>query len=723
MEKVRKKLSIPFLFKRHSDDSVDSTSKKKFSIFNWELNIERINRLIFVCSLFFFGLCLLSFHSQQFHIDRLITYSPIREYLLSEGVDVNRLVRRLTSENIFSLSIEFLYTFGVCFLSLYFCRWIKRVCRHLDSLSGSKAKKGSEQSHAIEEFTVIQNSISAIKDKISKAHKLEGLTSELKEKTLSDDMTKLLNRRAFTETSEEIGITCRGVALAMIDIDDFKLFNDTFGHQFGDRLIKLVADTLRENVSKRDIIFRMGGDEYVILFEQMSGLNLHQVKRRITEAMSRATLVHEATGTEVTPHLSIGFSSVDGGRTLDELLAEADQSLYVDKNLNHSRRRLRTMENQILTSITNTGSDQITVRNTIVIADDDLMCCDQVKEAFSSVYNIVVFNDGASALEYIKNNSGIISGVLLDQIMPKMQGLDVLRSLRNLGLTKSFPVFMITGDRDASLIQQCYDLGAVDFFEKPLLIPVLKNRAETLIELYQSRKILTDSVRKQRNHIKNQADEIVKLSFGLTQTLTNLIEFRHDDSGKHVKRLQYLTEYLLKNTELGEGFSQKQIQEIALGAVLHDIGKIRVPDSILLKNGPLTLDEAKQMEKHPIYGAEIFESIPNIHSLSFYHFARDIILYHHERWEGDGYPYGLKGEQIPMWAHIVALVDAYDALITPRVYKKAFPHEIATQYILEGKCGTFDPRLLAIFAREEPQLRKIVEDLNAENSPIRSNFS
>lgn len=241
---------------------------------------------------------------------------------------------------------------------------------------------------------------------------------------------------------------------------------------------------------------------------------------------------------------------------------------------------------------------------------------------------------------------------------------------------------------------------------KPVVPYVVQRRIGSVIELFSARKRLNAKVIEQQNEIIAQQDHIIELNIGMIEALSTAIEFRSGESGEHVRRIHDITEYLLKNTELGEGLSDQDIMDISLASIMHDVGKISIPDAILNKPGRLTPEEFEIMKTHTTQGGQLLERIPQMKEHETFHYAYDIALHHHERYDGRGYPDGLKGDEISLWAQIVSLADVYDALTSKRVYKDAFDADEAIQMMKDGKCGVFNPEYLAIFLREEPQIRE-----------------
>ena len=346
-------------------------------------------------------------------------------------------------------------------------------------------------------------------------------------------------------------------------------------------------------------------------------------------------------------------------------------------------------------------------QNTILIVDDDEINRAILEEIFSPDYAIAQAADGREGLAAIRAGEDSLCAVLLDVVMPELSGIQVLRELKESGLTARLPVFLITAEASGSVMREAYQLGVMDVISKPVLPFVVRRRVESVIELFQARRRLGEKVESQQADLLRQAQRIIRLSQGMVEALSTAIEFRSDESGEHVRRIHDITCYMLRNTPLGEGFSEEEINLIGVGAITHDVGKISIPDAILNKRGRLTPEEYDIMKTHTVKGAELLSRIPQMKEHSAYRYAYDIALHHHERWDGRGYPDGLKGDEIPLWTQIVALADVYDALVSPRCYKKELPPDQALKMILDGQCGAFNPRLLEQFQQAAPVLQRL----------------
>ncbi len=328
----------------------------------------------------------------------------------------------------------------------------------------------------------------------------------------------------------------------------------------------------------------------------------------------------------------------------------------------------------------------------ILIVDDVEINRELLSDIFSDNYKIIEAADGTEAIEVI-NSGHSIAAVLLDLVMPKADGLCVLREMNRTGLIRQIPVFLITSADNRSQLMQGYDLGAVDVIKKPFISAFLKCRINNVIELYEHRHNLECIV----------ADQIKKLNAfnqSLVETLATVIEFRDYESGEHVKHICILTRILMERlSDMYPEYHmpQSEIDKIATSSILHDVGKISIPDRILSKPGRLTEEEFEIMKEHSAKGCEILRNIPEIMDKEIYGYSYDICRHHHERWDGKGYPDGLKGDEISIWVQAVSVADVYDALTSDRVYKKAFDHETAVKMINDGNCGAFNPKVLKAF--------------------------
>lgn len=355
-------------------------------------------------------------------------------------------------------------------------------------------------------------------------------------------------------------------------------------------------------------------------------------------------------------------------------------------------------------------------KNILLIVDDQEINRMLLSEIFSDGgYQIEEAENGQEALEMIEKHKDGIVAMLLDLLMPVMDGYELLHVMDEKRLLSSIPVFIITAEADMESHKKAYDLGAVDVIRKPFMPQFLKRRIKNVIELYRMREQLLVIVEEQEvrldeqaKRLREQTEKLVAVNSSIIEMLATTIEFRDCESGEHVRRIRTLTllllrHYIRKNPDCGIGSDQLRL--IADAAVLHDIGKIAIPDSILCKPGRLTTEEFTIMKEHTVRGCKILEQIPHLLDSNLYHYCYDICRHHHERWDGKGYPDGLKGDEIAIWSQVVALADVYDALVSERVYKAAYTHDQAVGMILNGECGSFNPDVLTCFQEVEPEIK------------------
>ena len=331
---------------------------------------------------------------------------------------------------------------------------------------------------------------------------------------------------------------------------------------------------------------------------------------------------------------------------------------------------------------------------TILIVDDVEINRDILAEGFRDSYEIIEADNGRQAIDIINSNRQI-SAVFLDLIMPRISGLDVIREMNKSGRISHVPVFIVTAADTDSMLIDAYNLGAVDVIRKPFMINFLKCRVDNIIELYRHRNDLETMIDEKVTQIKHMNESMVT-------SLANIIEFRDGESGEHVKRISGLTRIIL--TDIVQNYpeyylTEEAISKISDASILHDVGKIAIPDSILNKPGRLTKEEFDVMKLHTVKGCEILVNMTDFLDPKTYEYSYDICRHHHERWDGRGYPDGIKGDDISIWAQAVAIADVYDALISPRVYKAPFEHDIAVKMIYNGECGAFNPKVLEAFNR------------------------
>ena len=357
------------------------------------------------------------------------------------------------------------------------------------------------------------------------------------------------------------------------------------------------------------------------------------------------------------------------------------------------------------------------MKSSIMVVDDQKVNRDILHELFTDEFDIIEACDGLEAIEKLgdKEISDSIAVVLLDIIMPKADGFTVLEYMQDNELIEKIPVILITGDSSTDVQSKGYDMGASEVITKPFKPYVIRKRVRNLIDLYFEKNHLKYLVDEQTEKIMDQKARIERMNYHVIDMMGSAVEFRSLETGMHVKRVRVFTEILLREyaaENIHSGITEKMIKNISYASSLHDIGKIAIPDSILLKPGKLTKDEFELMETHTKRGADIIQNLlDDDFDKDYRMYAYEIARSHHEKYDGKGYPDGLKGDEIPIWAQIVSIADCYDALMSDRVYKKAYSKEDSFKMILDGECGVFNPALIECFKLGRAELERKADEI------------
>ena len=479
--------------------------------------------------------------------------------------------------------------------------------------------------------------------------------------------------------------------VAVIDLDDFKLFNDTYGHDGGDLVLTTVVNVIRHYIRRTDILVRYGGDEFLLILPGIEKEVFSQKLRMIQEKI-HATHIPGFNRRKLS--VSIGGAMFTHGR-LEEAITKADRLMYMAKG--HKNIVVTRWEQK-------QNTDKMEKRNLpqLLVVDDSEMNREILKEILGKEYRILEACDGEEALKMLEQYGPEISLVLLDIIMPKMDGFEVLAYMNRDKWIEDIPVIMISSEGSESYIRRAYELGASDYISRPFDAKVVYQRVINMIKLYAKQRRLIHLV-------TDQIYEKEKNNRMMTGILSQIVEFRNGESGLHVLHINILTQLLLEKLirkSENYDFSWPQQHMIATASALHDIGKIGIDEKILNKPGKLTKEEFEAMKQHTIIGARMLDRLEMYHDEEMMKYAYEICRWHHERYDGKGYPDGLKGEEIPISAQVVSLADVYDALVSDRVYKKAYSHEKAMEMILNGECGMFNPLLLECLVEIQDKVRK-----------------
>ena len=519
---------------------------------------------------------------------------------------------------------------------------------------------------------------------------------KLKEELYKDPLTGAYNRRYYEEVVRK-SIGPAGIAL--MDVDDFKICNDTYGHYAGDVALKTVASAIQSCIRSSDLLIRYGGDEFLLVLPGIPGDFLQTKLEQICTAAQMASVPGY-------PHfrvtLSIGGTLQSITDPVENIVRRADWLMY----------QAKCRKNAVMVEVPGHSlaalEKLLQNKSQILLVDDSAMSRMILKEILGGDYSILEAENGQECLEKMQAEAGNIALVLLDINMPVMDGFEVLKAMNVNHTIEDIPVIMISSDDSDAAIRRSYELGASDYVTRPFDARIVYRRVTNTIKLYAKQRRLVQMVSEQIRARENNTDMLVGV-------LSHIVEFRNGESGAHVRHIRIITELLLHRLlEISSKYSitAEQQDMIPLASALHDIGKIGIDEKILNKPGRLTPEEFEVMKTHSMLGAKMLHDLDNFAEQPLLQTAYEIARWHHERWDGRGYPDGLKGDEIPISAQLVSLADVYDALTSERCYKKAFSHEKAVQMILNSECGAFNPLLLQCLTDIQADLKEELQQHN-----------
>ena len=502
------------------------------------------------------------------------------------------------------------------------------------------------------------------------AESLTGLSDEL---LYRDALSGAYNRR-FYEDNLRTQHMYAGIAL--LDLDDFKLVNDMLGHHAGDVALKAAVAAVNSCIRGTDMLVRYGGDEFVLVLPGIGEDDFSRKLRAITDKLAETAVPgYEKLGLSV----SVG-GALSEGRTVEETVRQADTLMY----------KAKTLKNAVVTETDDIEAEAVR-KPLLLVVDDSEMNRVILSEMLKDQYDIIEADSGEAGISCLERYGDGVSIVLLDIVMPGADGFDVLSRMSRSGWIDDIPVIMISSEESDDMVLRAYELGASDYISRPFDARIVRQRVGNIMRLYAKQRRLSSMLAQQFYERERDSRLLVDIMGGA-------MELRNGESGPHVKHVRKLTEmvleHLVRKTDRYH-VSSRERATISAASTLHDLGKLSIPDYVLNKPGRLTPEEFEVMKTHTTIGANLLESMTQYRDSALVQAARDICRWHHERWDGNGYPDGLKGDEIPISAQVVSIVDVYDALTSDRVYKKAIPHEEAMQMILNGECGTFNPLLIS----------------------------
>lgn len=487
--------------------------------------------------------------------------------------------------------------------------------------------------------------------------------------------------RNYYETEMKHASFAGGVAL--IDIDDFKLCNDLYGHDVGDLALIETSKAIRSNIMEKDILIRYGGDELLLLLPEATPERMDSVLEKIRADVSE---VKNGKLGGIRLSISVGGVMTDKGPITDAVY-RADRIMYLAKRQKNTVMTDRKIESN---SEKQSGDDK--ERPHVLIVDDSVFNRELLCGILGESFEILEADSGKEGLKLLRRYGTQISVVLLDIIMPEMNGFDVLDEMNREHWLDNIPVIMISADDSDENIRRAFDLGVTDYICRPFDAKVVERRIRNTITLNLKQ-------RRMLSLLAEQSRDKEKIGQMMVDILSNTVCYVNGESGQHIRNIQRITAILLERLLLKTDRYRLSFQDcvmISTASALHDIGKVGINTFILNKPGILTPEEYEVMKKHTLVGEHILKSgeLSVFREEPLLKTAEQICRWHHERYDGSGYPDGLSGEEIPIAAQVVSIADVFDALMSKRSYKEALSAEVALRMIENGECGSFNPVLI-----------------------------
>ena len=507
------------------------------------------------------------------------------------------------------------------------------------------------------------------------------------DKLYRDAVTDAYNRRYY---EDEMKNKKKNAGVALIDLDDFKLHNDIYGHQAGDMALYTVVDIIRKNIRKTDKLIRFGGDEFLLVMSEVTEEVFSQKLQLIQESIYN-------TNVPGYPNLRLSISAggvLTEGGSIEEAVNRADKLMY----------QAKAMKNKVVTQKDKREQygKQIQIKQRILVVDDSKMNREILCEMLKDDFEIIEATNGQECVSLIEQYGKEISLVLLDIVMPVMDGFEILMYMNRNHWIEDVPVIMISSEESENYIRKAFKFGVSDYISRPFDSKVVYQRVFNTIKLYAKQRRLISMV-SDRMHEKEKNNQM------MVEVLSQIMEFRNGESGLHVVHINTLTrlllERLVENTD-AYNLTPDDCYLISTASAFHDIGKVGIDESILNKPGKLTKEEFETMKEHTLIGASMLDKLEHYKDEKMIKIAYQICRWHHERYDGKGYPDGLTGEQIPIAAQVVSVADVYDALVSKRVYKDAYSHEQAMKMILNGECGAFNPLLMEVLVEIRDKIKE-----------------
>ena len=519
--------------------------------------------------------------------------------------------------------------------------------------------------------------------------------AEYRGKLYRDAVTGAYNERYYQEKYRSRILTA---GVAVLRVDDFKAANDVYGRYAGNSVLETVAGVLRRNLGEKDRLIRRGEDRLLLLLPEVGQSDFGQ-------KLEHLRLQLAAAGVPGYSHLHISVSI--GG----VWIRDGEVSAAVE----HAERLATYAQMQKNTVITEqqperTAAAPVHRRQSVLIVDDSELNRKMLGQMLGSRFDIAEAASGEACLQLLEQNATGISIVLLDIHMPGIDGFTVLEEMNQKNLLEQIPVIMISSEDTVDAVRRAFDLGASDYISRPFDAKVVYQRIINTIQLYAKQRRLSAMAA----DLAFEKERACRMMIG---SLSQVVEKRNGESRDHVQRVAQLTSMLLAGLAQKTDrypLTREMRRTIATAAALHDIGKMEICEDLLHKEGPLTEAERRTLQSHTLLGAQMLEEQPECRDDAFARTAYNICRWHHERYDGGGYPDGLQGEQIPIEAQVVGLADVYERLVSRPVDGRARTHSEVVQMICTGVCGAFNPLLLDCLQDMEAEIARAMQDTPEE---------
>ena len=519
--------------------------------------------------------------------------------------------------------------------------------------------------------------------------------AEYRGKLYRDAVTGAYNERYYQEKYRSRILTA---GVAVLRVDDFKAANDVYGRYAGNSVLETVAGVLRRNLGEKDRLIRRGEDRLLLLLPEVGQSDFGQ-------KLEHLRLQLAAAGVPGYSHLHISVSI--GG----VWIRDGEVSAAVE----HAERLATYAQMQKNTVITEqqperTAAAPVHRRQSVLIVDDSELNRKMLGQMLGSRFDIAEAASGEACLQLLEQNATGISIVLLDIHMPGIDGFTVLEEMNQKNLLEQIPVIMISSEDTVDAVRRAFDLGASDYISRPFDAKVVYQRIINTIQLYAKQRRLSAMAA----DLAFEKERANRMMIGI---LSQVVEKRNGESRDHVQRVAQLTSMLLAGLAQKTDrypLTREMRRTIATAAALHDIGKMEICEDLLHKEGPLTEAERRTLQSHTLLGAQMLEEQPECRDDAFARTAYNICRWHHERYDGGGYPDGLQGEQIPIEAQVVGLADVYERLVSRPVDGHARTHSEVVQMICTGVCGAFNPLLLDCLQDMEAEIARAMQDTPEE---------